>query len=58
MENARLMQQVQASVTSRAIDMIKAQGAAVIDLINASGSSGQGQVFTDPMLGRNVDVMA
>ena len=58
MQQAQLMQEVQTSVMASAIETAEAQGDAVVDLINVSSVSGQSQVFTDPMLGQNVNVFA
>ena len=58
MQQAQLMQEVQTSVMASAIETAEAQGDAVVDLINVSRVSGQSQVFTDPMLGQNVNVFA
>ena len=55
-QQAQLMQQVQTSVMARAIDMAEVQGEAMVNLINVSNVSGQ--VFTDPMLGQNVNILA
>ncbi|MFP4114968.1 MAG: putative motility protein [Spirochaetota bacterium] len=55
---AQLMQQAQTSVLASAIDTVEQQGSALVDLINVSSVSGQQQVYTDPMLGRNVNVLA
>ncbi|MFW6291779.1 MAG: hypothetical protein ACOC7V_05570 [Spirochaetota bacterium] len=43
---------------ANAIDTVEAQGEAVVDLISVSSASGQQQVFTDPLLGQNVNVLA
>lgn len=58
MAQAQVMQQAQTSVLASALDTVEAQGEAVVDLINVSSVSGQQQVFTDPMLGQNVNVLA
>ena len=58
MKQAELTQQVQISMMSKAIDMLKTQGAAVVDLIKASTVSAQAQVLSDPMVGQHVNVMA
>lgn len=52
------MQQAQTSVLASAIDTAEMQGQAMVDLINVSSVNGQQQVFTDPMLGQNVDILA
>ena len=56
MTQARLQQEVQTSVLARTIDTVEQQAAAVTDLLDVSGVSGQGQVYTDPMLGQNIDI--
>ncbi|MFW5717996.1 MAG: putative motility protein [Spirochaetota bacterium] len=58
MSQAALQQQAQTSVLANAIDTVEAQGEAVVDLISVSSASGQQQVFTDPLLGQNVNVLA
>ena len=58
MQQAQLMQQVQTSVMASALDATQAQGDAVLNLINSSSAAGSSQVFTDPMLGQNVNVFA
>lgn len=58
MQQAQLMQQVQTSVMARAIETAEMQGQAMVDLIAVSSLSGSSQVFTDPMLGQNVDTFA
>ena len=58
MSQAALQQQAQTSVLASAIDTAETQGEAVVDLINVSSVSGQQQVFTDPLLGQNVNVLA
>jgi hypothetical protein len=57
-QQAQLMQQVETSVLASAIDSMEQQGESVVELINVSSVSGQTHVFTDPMLGQNVDVLA
>lgn len=52
------MQPAQTSVLASAIDTAEMQGQAMVDLINVSSVNGQQQVFTDPMLGQNVDILA
>ena len=52
------MQQVQTSVMARAIETAEVQGEAVVDLIDVSSVSEQSQVFTDPLLGQNVNIFA
>lgn len=58
MAQAQVMQQAQTSVLASAIDTMEAQGDAVADLISVSSVSGQSQVFTDPLLGQNVNILA
>jgi hypothetical protein len=58
MQQAQLMQQVQTSVMASAIETAEVQGNAVVDLINVSSVSGQSRMFTDPMLGQNVNTFA
>jgi hypothetical protein len=58
MAQATVQQQAQTSVLASAIDTAEAQGEAVVDLISVSSASGQEQVFTDPMLGKNVNILA
>jgi len=58
MQQAQLAQQAQTSVMASALDSVEAQGGAVVDMINSSSVNGQSQVFTDPMLGQNVDILA
>jgi len=55
---AQLMQQAQTSVLASALDTIETQGQAVVDLMNVASVSGQQEVFTDPMLGKNVNILA
>ena len=52
------MQQAQTSMLANAIESVESQGASVVDMINTSSVNGQSQVFTDPMLGQNVDIYA
>jgi hypothetical protein len=58
MQQAQVMQQAQTSVLASAIDSVESQGSAVVDLINTTSVTGQQQVFTDPMLGQNVNILA
>ncbi len=58
MSQAQIQMQAQTSVLAEAIDVVEQAGESVVDLINVSSVSGQTQVFTDPMLGQNVDLYA
>lgn len=58
MQQAQVMQQAQTSMLANAIESVESQGASVVDMINTSSVNGQSQVFTDPMLGQNVDIYA
>ena len=58
MSQAQMQMQAQTSVLASAIETVEQAGESVVDLINVSSVSGQQQVFTDPMLGQNVDLYA
>lgn len=58
MSQAQLQMQAQTSVLASAIDTAEQAGQSLVDLINVSSVSGQQQVFTDPFLGQNVNVLA
>ncbi|MFW5688282.1 MAG: putative motility protein, partial [Spirochaetota bacterium] len=58
MAHAQQTLEAQTSVLASAIDTVETQGQAVVDLISVSSASGQQQVFTDPMLGQHVNVLA
>lgn len=57
MQQAQTMMEAQTSVLASAIDTVEAQGEAMVDVINTSSVNGQSQVFADPMLGQNVDLL-
>ncbi len=53
----QVQREAQTAVLAQAIDEVERQGEAIVGMISDSGVAGRQDVFSDPMLGQNVDML-
>ncbi len=53
----QVQREAQTAVLAEAVEEVERQGEALVGMINDSSVNGRQDVFSDPMLGQNVDML-